>query len=127
MPIAAGHISPNPPRYLPAFSAPWDQTAIPLSVNCESPTMVSRTFREVLGDPSIWSHTATSSRHRPDMRNATIKDSFCVGNKFSLHTTSIQYGDTMSVFNIPERDLRERLWRAFQPGAKVLQVLETLV
>ena len=89
--------------------------------------MLSRTFREVLGDPSIWSHTATSSRHRPDMRNATIKNSFCVGNKFSLHTTSIQYGDTMSEFNIPERGLRERLWRAFQPGARVLQVLETLV
>lgn len=89
--------------------------------------VTKRTFREVLGDPSSWSHTATSTRHRPDMQNARIKNSFCVGNKFSLHTTSIQYGDTMSVFNIPERDLRERAWRAFQPGAKVFQVLETPV
>ena len=89
--------------------------------------MANRTFREVLGDPSTWSHTATSSRHRPDMRNARIKNRFSVGNKFSLHTTSIQCGDTMSVFNIPERDLRERLWSASQPGTKVLRFLETAV
>lgn len=89
--------------------------------------MADRLFREVLGDPSNWTHTASSSRHRPDMQFARIKDRFCEGNKFSLQTTSIQFGDTMSVFDIPEHGLRERVWRACQPGTEVLHLLGTAV
>ena len=89
--------------------------------------MESRTFRDILGEPSTWSHSATSTRRRPDMRDATIRDVSCTGNKVSLHTRSIQYGDTLTVFNIPERGLRERVLGAFRPGASVLKILETAV
>jgi hypothetical protein len=87
--------------------------------------MAGRTFRDVLGEPSTWSHSATSTRRRPDMRDATVQNIFCSGSKVSVATRSIQYGDTLSVFNIPERDLRERVLRALRPGASVAKVLET--
>lgn len=89
--------------------------------------MTSRTFRDVLGEPSTWAHSATSTRHRPDMRDATIHDVSCTGNKVSLHTRSIQYGDTLTIFNIPERQLRERVLIALRPGANVLKFLGTAV
>jgi hypothetical protein len=89
--------------------------------------MAHRTFRDVLGEPSTWSHTATSTRRRPDLRDATIKDVSCSGNKVSLHTRRIRYGDTLSVFNIPERNLRERVLIALRPGASVLKILGTAV
>ena len=89
--------------------------------------MSSRTFLDVLGEPSTWSHSTTSTRHRPDMRDATIQDVSCSGNKVSLHTRSMQYGDTLSVFNIPERQLRERVLSALRPGASVAKVLGTAV
>ena len=89
--------------------------------------MAYRTFRDVLGEPSTWTHTATSTRHRPDMRDATIKDVSCHGAKVSLSTRSIQYGDTLSVFNIPEPALRERVLSALRPGASVLAFLGTRV
>lgn len=89
--------------------------------------MACRTFRDILGEPSTWSHSVTSTRHRPDMRNATIQDVSCSGNKVSLHTRSIQYGDTWSVFSIPERNLRERVLSALRPGSSVLKVLGTAV
>ncbi len=89
--------------------------------------MASRTFRDVLGEPSTWSHSATSTRHRPDMRDATIHDVSCTGNKVSLHTRSIQYGDTLTIFNIPERHLRERVVSALRPVANVLKFLGTAV
>lgn len=89
--------------------------------------MSGRTFRDVLGEPSTWSHSATSTRHRPDMRDATIKDVSCSGNKVSLHTRSIQYGDTLSVFHIPEHNLRERVMSALRPGTSVLKILGTEV
>lgn len=89
--------------------------------------MAQRTFRDVLGEPSTWSHTVTSTRHRPDMRDATIHDISCTGNKVSLHTRSIQYGDTLSIFNIPEPNLRERVLSALRPGASVLKILGTTV
>jgi hypothetical protein len=89
--------------------------------------MTFRTFRDVLGEPSTWSHSVTSTRHRPDMRDATIQDVSCTGNKVSLHTRSMQYGDTLSVFHIPERSLRERVLSAFRPGASVLKILGTAV
>jgi len=89
--------------------------------------MATRTFRDVLGEPSTWSHSVTSTRHRPDMRDATVQDISCTGNKVSLHTRSIQYGDTLSVFNIPERNLRERVVSAMRPGASVQKVLGTAI
>ena len=89
--------------------------------------MTSRTFRDVLGEPSTWAHSATSTRHRPDMRDATIHDVSCTGNKVSLHTRSIQYGDTLTIFNIPERQLRERVLSALRPGANVHKFLGTAV
>ena len=89
--------------------------------------MACRTYRDVLGEPSTWSHSVTSTRHRPDMRDATIHDVSCTGNKVSLHTRSIQYGDTLTVFNIPERGLRERVVGAFRPGASVAKILGTAV
>lgn len=89
--------------------------------------MACRTFLDVLGEPSTWSHSVTSTRRRPDMRDATIQDISCSGNKVSLHTRSIQYGDTLSVFHIPERSLRERVMSAFRPGASVLKTLGTAV
>lgn len=89
--------------------------------------MTSRTFRDVLGEPSTWAHSATSTRHRPDMRDATIHDVSCTGNKVSLHTRSIQYGDTLTIFNIPERHLRERVLSALRPGANVFKFLGTSV
>lgn len=89
--------------------------------------MTHRTFRDVLGDPSTWTHTSTSTRHRPDMRDATIKDVTCRGAKVSLSTRSIQYGDTLSVFNIPEPGLRQRVLGALRPGGSVLAFLGTRV
>lgn len=89
--------------------------------------MTSRTIRDVLGEPSTWAHSATSTRHRPDMRDATIHDVSCTGSKVSLHTRSIQYGDTLTVFNIPERNLRERVLSELRPGANVLKFLGTAV
>ena len=89
--------------------------------------MACRTFRDVLGEPSTWSHSVTSTRLRPDMRDATIQSITCSGNKVSLHTRSIQYGDTFSVFNIPERSLRERVLSALRPGASVQKVLGSAV
>lgn len=89
--------------------------------------MTQRTFRDVLGEPSTWSHTVTSTRHRPDMRDATIQNISCSGNKVSLYTRSIQYGDTLSVFNIPQRELRERVMGAMRPGTSVLKILGTSV
>lgn len=89
--------------------------------------MVQRTFRDVLGEPSTWSHSVTSTRRRPDMRDATIKNVFCSGSRVSLYTQSIQYGDTVSVFNIPERNIRERVMHALRPGSSVDKILETAV
>jgi hypothetical protein len=89
--------------------------------------MACRTFRDVLGEPSTWAHSATSTRHRPDMRDATIQDISCTGNKVSLHTRSMQYGDTLSTFNIPERNLRERVLTALRPGTSVQKILGTAV
>ena len=89
--------------------------------------MTSRTFRDVLGEPSTWLHSTTSTRHRPDMSDATIQDVSCSGNKVSLHTRSLQYGDTLSVFNIPDRHLRERVLTALRPGSSVAKVLWTAV
>jgi len=89
--------------------------------------MAQRTFRDVLGEPSTWSHSVTSTRRRPDMRDATIRNVFCSGSKVSLYTQSIQYGDTVSVFNIPERDIRERVIQALRPGSSVTKILGTPV
>jgi hypothetical protein len=40
--------------------------AIGDSPACEVAAMACRTFRDVLGEPSTWAHSATSTRHRPD-------------------------------------------------------------
>jgi hypothetical protein len=61
------------------------------------------------------------------MRDATIRNVFCSGSKVSLYTQSIQYGDTVSVFNIPERDIRERVIQALRPGSSVTKILGTPV
>jgi hypothetical protein len=61
------------------------------------------------------------------MRDATIKNVFCSGSRVSLYTQSIQYGDTVSVFNIPERNIRERVMHALRPGSSVAKILETAV
>ena len=89
--------------------------------------MAYRTFRDVLGEPSTWSHSVTSSRHRPDMRDATIQDVFCTGPKLSLHTTSRQYGETMTVFHIPDANLRWHIMGAIQRGMGVLAFLRMAV
>jgi hypothetical protein len=89
--------------------------------------MAQRTFRDVLGEPSTWTHTTTSSRHRPDMRDATVLETFSIGSKVSLYTRSVQYGETLSVFHIPDGDLRARVLRALRPGSSVLSFLATAV
>jgi hypothetical protein len=89
--------------------------------------MASRTFRDVLGEPSTWCHSITSSRHRPDMRDATIQDVFCTGAKLSLHTRSRQYGETMTVFHIPDANLRWQIMGAVQRGMGVLAFLRMTV
>jgi hypothetical protein len=89
--------------------------------------MAYRTFRDVLGEPSTWSHSVTSSRQRPDMRDATIQDVFCTGSKLSLHTTSRQYGETMTVFHIPDANLRWHIMGAIQRGMGVLAFLRMAV
>lgn len=89
--------------------------------------MAYRTLRDVLGEPSTWSHSITSSRLRPDMRDATIQDVFCTGSKLSLHTMSRQYGETMTVFHIPDANLRWRIMGAIQRGMSVLAFLRTAV
>jgi len=89
--------------------------------------MAFRTFRDVLGEPSTWNHSITSSRHRPDMRDATIHDVFCNGPKLSLHTVSRQYGETMSVFHIPDANLRWQIMGAIQRGMGVAAFLKTAV
>ncbi len=89
--------------------------------------MTHRTFRDVLGEPSTWTHAATSTRHRPDMRDATIKDVACHGSRISLSTRSILYGDTLTVFSIPEPVLRQRVLSAMRPGASVIAFLGTRV
>ena len=89
--------------------------------------MANRTFLDVLGEPSTWRHSVTSSRHRPDMRDATIEDAFCSGARLSLHTKSRQYGDTMTIFHIPDADLRWRILGKIKPGVSVLSFLRTAV
>jgi hypothetical protein len=89
--------------------------------------MAQRTFRDVLGEPSTWLHSVTSTRRRPDLRDATIKKVFCSGSRVSLYTQSTQYGDTVSVFNIPEREIRERVLDALRTGSSVSKFLGTPV
>ena len=89
--------------------------------------MANRTFRDVLGEPSTWSHSVTSSRHRPDMRDATIQDVFCTGSKLSLHTRSRQFGETLTVFHIPDADLRWRIMGKITRGVNVLTFLRMAV
>jgi hypothetical protein len=89
--------------------------------------MAYRTFRDVLGEPSTWIHEVTSSRHRPDMRDATIQDVFCTGSKLSLHTRSRQYGETMTVFHVPDPNLRWKIMGAIQRGMEVSSFLRTVV
>lgn len=89
--------------------------------------MSYRTCLDVLGEPSTWRHSVTSSRHRPDMRDATIQDVFCNGSRLSLHTKSRQYGETMSVFHIPDADLRWRIMGRIKPGVSVLAFLRMAV
>lgn len=36
--------------------------------------MVKSAVRELLGNSSLWSHTATSARRRPDLQNARMKN-----------------------------------------------------
>lgn len=89
--------------------------------------MAHRTFGDVLGEPSSWTHSIVSGRHRPDMRDATVQDVFCTGSKLSLHTRSRQYGETMSVFHIPDADLRWRIMGTIKPGLSVLSFLRMAV
>jgi len=89
--------------------------------------MADRTIRDVLGEPSTWIHSVTSSRHRPDMRDATIQDVFCTGCKLSLHTISRQYGETMTVFHIPDANLRWRIMGAIRRGMGVVSFLRTAI
>ena len=89
--------------------------------------MAQRTFLDVLGEPSTWLHSVRSTRRRPDLRDATIKNVFCSGNKVALYTQSIRFGDTVSVFNIPEREIRERVIHAMRPGSSVSKILATPV
>lgn len=89
--------------------------------------MANRTFGDVLGEPSSWTHSITSSRHRPDMRDATIQDVFCTGSKLSLHTNSRQFGETMTVFHIPDARLRWHIMGAIHRGMGVLAFLRTAV
>ena len=89
--------------------------------------MANRTFLDILGEPSTWRHTVTSSQHRPDMRDATIQDVFCTGSKLSLRTTSRQYGETMTVFHIPDVDLRWRIMGSITRGVSVFAFLRMAV
>lgn len=89
--------------------------------------MAYRTFLDVLGEPSTWRHSVTSSRHRPDMRDSTIQDVFCNGAKLSLHTTSKQYGETMTVFHVPDADLRWRIMGQAKRGVSVFSFLRLAV
>jgi hypothetical protein len=95
--------------------------------NHEGRAMAYRTFRDILGDPSTWIHSVTSSRHRPNMRDATIQDVFCTGPKLSLHTKSAQYGETMTVFHIPDAGLRWQIMGAIRRGMGVHTFLRTAV
>jgi hypothetical protein len=89
--------------------------------------MADRSFRDVLGEPSTWTHSITSTRHRPDMRDATIQDVFCTGSKLSLHTKSTQYGETMTVFHIPDANLRWHVMGSIRRGMSVLSFLRMAV
>ena len=61
------------------------------------------------------------------MRDATIQDVFCTGSKLSLHTRSRQYGETMTVFHIPDANLRWQIMGAIQRGMGVLAFLRMTV
>ena len=61
------------------------------------------------------------------MRDATIQDVFCTGSKLSLHTRSRQYGETMTVFHIPDANLRWQIMGAVQRGMGVLAFLRMTV
>jgi hypothetical protein len=57
------------------------------------------------------------------MRDATLQDVFCTGSRLSLHTRSRLYGETMTVFHIPDADLRWRIMGRFKRGVSVLSFL----
>jgi hypothetical protein len=61
------------------------------------------------------------------MRDATIQDVFCTGSKLSLHTNSRQFGETMTVFHIPDARLRWHIMGAIHRGMGVLAFLRTAV
>ena len=61
------------------------------------------------------------------MRDATIQDVFYTGSKLSLHTRSRQYGETMTVFHIPDANLRWQIMGAVQRGMGVLAFLRMTV
>jgi hypothetical protein len=89
--------------------------------------MDRRTVREVLGEPSTWSNSVTSSKRLPDMRDAEIVDVFCSGNEISMLTHSAKFGDTLSIFRVPQGDLRERVLGALRPGLAVLTTLDATI
>jgi hypothetical protein len=86
--------------------------------------MDRKTVREVLGEPSTWSNSVTTAERLPDMDDARIMDVFCAGNEISMLTQSVRYGDTLSLFRVPDAALRERLLRALRPGEAVRLALD---
>lgn len=89
--------------------------------------MDHRTVREVLGEPSTWSNSVTSTRVVPDMLDAQIVDIYCSGNEISVLTHSEKYGDTLSVFRIPDATVREGVIGALKPGRPMPEALAAAI
>jgi hypothetical protein len=89
--------------------------------------MTHVTVREVLGEPSTWSSAVTASEDLPNMRDAFIMDIYCSGNEISMLTISARYGDTLSVFRVPDPTIRERVIGALRPGESVIAALDATI
>ena len=89
--------------------------------------MDRKTVREVLGEPSTWSNSVTSTRRLPDMQDAQIVDIFCSGNEISVLTRSEKYDDTLSVFRIPNATDREGVIGELRPGRFMPEALAAAI
>jgi len=89
--------------------------------------MTHVTVREVLGEPSTWSSVITASEDLPNMQDAFIMDIYCSGDEISMLTRSVRCGETLSVFQVPDPTLRERVIEALRPGESVIAALDATV
>ena len=86
--------------------------------------MITRTVRDVIGDPEFWPNFMQSElQGPPDMRGAMITDVFVSGDQIAIQTKGADCGQTFSTFVVVDRELRDRLTRVLRPALSVYEAV----